>query len=469
MDRVALLLPYTLKGPEGPRIYLQRHSDHNRWRLFGGRVKRGETPLEAVTREAKQELCHHEFNPQDLGEGWTPPQLLCRMRIPFGGVYLFPIEADPNVLKNCLEPGEGAEGKWHSLKQLPDTLSKLDKILLKAWVVRRFVLNQPYISSEMQCPIVTVDVEEPHHYEGRNNDEGSWDFESTLNETIENLLEQLDHIGARATFFCVGTTARKHKNLIRLIAKRNEVASHGTDHLLACTQSLTQFQKDLTKSKEILEDITGCQVTGYRAPSWSWPRDVNQSARYYEELAKAGYRYDSSVIPAAVIGVPGGPSIPYRTDAGVYEFPLPCCGVPFVTKNLDRFAKDGTYRPPLRVRRGAIGMPYSGGLFLRCVGMRFASLVLSYHLKKRGYAMVYAHPGELSGYDASWLTKQDSRYLNLFERWRMGFRTRNMKSCFFSIVRNYCGCSIEQFLNDLEIIGNPLRITQFSPRHVGNA
>jgi transposase len=96
----------------------------------------------------------------------------------------------------------------------------------------------------------------------------------------------------------------------------------------------------------------------------------------------------SGAIPAAVIGVPGGPSIPYRTDAGVYECPLPCFGIPFISKNLDRYAKDGRYVPPRGAWRGGICAPYSGGLFLRCLGAHVSAFILSYHLKKRGYAML---------------------------------------------------------------------------------
>ena len=447
MSKVALLLPYSLKGPHGPQVYLQRHSDRLTWRLFGGHAEPGENPLETIIRETREEL-RCALNSQTLGEGWTPLQILCRLRVSFGGVYLFPVEADPSALPDGLEPGEGAEGRWWPVKRLPATLSFADRMLIKAWTLRRFVLNQPYITTRLQCPVLTVDLEEPQHYAGRPGGEGWARGGSGLCGTIEGLLEHLKRAGATATFFCVASTARRYKALIRAIALRNEVASHGTEHQLASTQSLVQFQEDIGTSKATLEDITGGPVKGYRAPGWSWPRDANQGDRWYDALAKAGYLYDSSVIPAAIIGAPGGPSIPYRTDADVYEFPLPCCGVPLVTKNLERFAKDGTYRPPPRAWRGAISTPYSGGIFLRCFGTRFSSLILSYHLKKRGYAMVYVHPGELSGDDASWVKGLDRRYLNPCERWRMGFRTSGLKAHFFSLVAKYSGCSIKEFLDD---------------------
>jgi hypothetical protein len=79
--------------------------------------------------------------------------------------------------------------------------------------------------------------------------------------------------------------------------------------------------------------------------------------------------------------------------------------------------------------------------------MNISRLILSYHLRKKGYAMAYVHPRELSGKDTSWIKGLDDRYLNFFERWQVGFRTRRLKERFFSLVANYSGCSIRDFLN----------------------
>ena len=268
MSKVALLLPYVVTGPEGPRVYLQLHSRGHPWRLFGGHVESGETPLQAVVREAKEELLL-DLDPRALGEGWTFPQLLCRLRFPFARVYLYPVETKPSALVDGLKPAEGAEGRWWPIRRLPRPLSTADRLLIKTWVLRRFVLNQPYVASRLLCPVVTVDLEAPHHYAGRTGTTAWCPKDVGLSETIHSLLEHLEYVGATATFFCVADTARKHPDLIRAIAKRHELASHGTNHRLACSQTLLQCCEDVRDSKSEIEDIAGSPVLGYRAPAWS--------------------------------------------------------------------------------------------------------------------------------------------------------------------------------------------------------
>jgi peptidoglycan/xylan/chitin deacetylase (PgdA/CDA1 family) len=449
MSKVALLLPYKPCGSQGPEIYLQLHSTGSHWRFFGGHVKKNETPLNAIIRETKEEL-NIELNRQKISEGWTALQLISRLRISISGTFLFPIEVKGSFPPDGFEIREGLDGRFWPVKALPSNMSFSDKMLIRMWMFRRFVLNQPYIVTPLRCPIITIDLEEAYHYAGRMENPRFANRDYKLEVVIDELLTHLKLAEATATFFCVAQIAKKYPNLISKI-KRNghEIASHGTDHQLAKTQTLTEFKLDVTTSKQLLEDITGEAIVGYRAPAWSWPCDSDQGLRFYEILSNCGYLYDSSVIPTALIGTPGLPGIPYQAVAGFWEFPLSVFGISFITKNLDRFAKDGHYTPPRHTWRGSICSPYSGGLFLRCLGAHISRLLFSYHLKKKGYAMTYVHPRELSGEDASWIRGLDDRYLNLFERWQVGFRTKRLKACFFSLVANYSGCSIQGFLNSI--------------------
>ena len=93
----------------------------------------------------------------------------------------------------------------------------------------------------------------------------------------------------KATFFVLGWIAQRLPHLVREIHNRgHEVASHGFSHDLCATQSLEDLKKDLSQSRQLLEEIIGVRVYGYRAPSFSVNDDV---LRVIED---GGYLYDSS-------------------------------------------------------------------------------------------------------------------------------------------------------------------------------
>ncbi len=93
----------------------------------------------------------------------------------------------------------------------------------------------------------------------------------------------------RATFFVLGWIAERCPGLVREICQRgHEVASHGVNHHLCYNQSPKDLTRDLVKSKRLLEDIIGHEVSGYRAPSFSI------SDHILAVIHEAGYLYDSS-------------------------------------------------------------------------------------------------------------------------------------------------------------------------------
>jgi polysaccharide deacetylase family protein (PEP-CTERM system associated) len=101
----------------------------------------------------------------------------------------------------------------------------------------------------------------------------------------------------------------------------HEVASHGYAHQRASDLSPHEFGADIRLAKAILEDITGREVTGYRAPSFS----IGESNLWAHDcIAEAGYRYSSSVYPVKHdhYGIPDAPRFPWRLDNGLLEVPV---------------------------------------------------------------------------------------------------------------------------------------------------
>src|SRR5438874_8239119 len=114
-----------------------------------------------------------------------------------------------------------------------------------------------------------------------------------LASSTQWLLDELAARHIRATFFVVGQVAVQNTRLIRAICQAgHEVASHGWDHQRVHNFTRASFAEDLRKSRDALEQATGCPVVGYRAPTFSI---VRQTAWAIDVLAEAGLQYDSSV------------------------------------------------------------------------------------------------------------------------------------------------------------------------------
>ena len=108
-------------------------------------------------------------------------------------------------------------------------------------------------------------------------------------EGAEAVLDVLKRHEVRATFFCTLNFATHAPSIMaRLCAEGHEIAAHGVDHF-------HQVPEDPFLCKEGLERLCpGVTVVGYRQPRM-FP--VDDAA-----LAKAGYRYNSSLNPAFVPG-----------------------------------------------------------------------------------------------------------------------------------------------------------------------
>lgn len=123
------------------------------------------------------------------------------------------------------------------------------------------------------------------------------------------VLDLLDRLALRATFFTTAVFASAHPGLTRRIAARHELASHGWEH--------SRFaEADLARSRAELERLSGVPVRGFRRARFG---AFDRGA-----LAAAGYRYDSSDNPIWLPGRYnnlGSPRTIHRAD-GVVKIPV---------------------------------------------------------------------------------------------------------------------------------------------------
>jgi len=223
----------------------------------------------------------------------------------------------------------------------------------------------------------------------------NWDArECRVEQNIERILALLADANARGTFFTLGWIAERYPAIVRRIAAEgHEIASHGFGHQRASEQSPMEFLADIRLAKAIIEDVAGCEVRGYRAPSFS----IGTSNPWaFDAIAAAGYRYSSSIYPIRHdhYGVPDAPRFVHESRPGLLEIPV------------------------ATVRMARSNWPAGGGGYFRLlpyVLSRWSIRRINRH--DRQPAMFYFHPWELDpeqpridGPDA---TTRFRHYLNL--------------------------------------------------------
>jgi len=176
----------------------------------------------------------------------------------------------------------------------------------------------------------SVDVEDYYHAAalGTAAPRSIWPrLESRVRASTVRTLRLFSDAGARGTFFMLGSVAVADPDLARtIVAEGHELASHGFDHYRISDQNPALFFADVERAKKTIEDVAGVSVIGYRAPNFS----INQATWWaYNELARAGYAYSSSIYPVHHdhYGMPIAPTQPFRVAVGIVEFPITTASV----------------------------------------------------------------------------------------------------------------------------------------------
>lgn len=193
-----------------------------------------------------------------------------------------------------------------------------------------------------------------------------------VEQNVHRILELMHKHEAKGTFFTLGWIAERYPKLIRLIAMEgHEIASHGYGHQRASEQTPEAFLADIQLAKAVLEDIAGCEVKGYRAPSFSvglsnpWAHGV---------IEAAGYTYSSSVYPVKHdhYGVPDAPRFPYPVGKALVEIPI------------------------TTVRRLGRNWPVGGGGYFRLLPYPVSAWgIRKFNEEDRRPAIFYFHPWEI--------------------------------------------------------------------------
>ena len=226
---------------------------------------------------------------------------------------------------------------------------------------------------------MSVDVEDYFHVAALSEAISRDDWEhmnARVDHSTRHLLDMFDAAHTRATFFVLGWVADRHPLLVKEIHRRgHEIACHGYSHRLVYEQTPEEFRAETLRSKQMLEDLSGEAVDGYRAASYS----ITPKSRWaLDILVEAGFHYDSSIFPVRhdLYGMPGAARFPHilTTDSGaeLVEF------------------------PPTTARIGGQNVPAAGGGYFRLYPYVLSRWLLRRVNECEGQpAIFYLHPWEV--------------------------------------------------------------------------
>ena len=206
-------------------------------------------------------------------------------------------------------------------------------------------------------------------------DRSNWDgLSDRVERNCAAILDMFAAADVKATFFTLGWVAQRHGGLMRRIVDAgHELASHGWDHERVFRLDRASFTADLERSRKVLEDAAGVQITGYRAPSFSID---SRTPWAYMVLAEQGFVYSSSVAPISHdhYGWPEAPRFAFK--------PLPWSDLVEIPVTTAHFAG----------KRLAAG----GGGFFRVLPYGFSRWAIrQVNTRDQRPAVFYFHPWEI--------------------------------------------------------------------------
>ncbi len=194
-------------------------------------------------------------------------------------------------------------------------------------------------------------------------------YKSRVVDSVMTLLNLLDEVDIKASFFCLGWIVERYPNLIAEIDRRgHEIGSHSFSHRLLTDMDEVGVKEDISRSIKILEDCISKKVQIYRAPAFSiceknsWVLDI---------LLDHGIEIDCSIF-SGLHDFGGVRKKEFKnpfligTPSGSFIKELPISSAPFLGGNL----------------------MYSGGGYFRILPY----FLIKYFMDKSNYNMTYFHP-----------------------------------------------------------------------------
>jgi len=275
----------------------------------------------------------------------------------------------------------------------------------------------------MKHPICfTVDVEDGISLSMRDNFNRPMDQTNRVVTSTNQILDLLDKHQVKGTFFTLGQVGEKFPALIKDVVNRgHEMAVHGYDHWTFDRMTPEKALDEISRAKKLFEDLTGVEVTGHRAPAFSISK---KTAWGLEVVAKAGFKYDSSILPANM-GAFSWPGFSKDICNIALESGQSIIEIPISTVNL---------------RNKEI--PFSGGGYFRVMPQWLIQRLFDKYTDKQT-AIHYMHPYEID-------TERYPDYY--FEELKKAPLTRSLKMRSYWLKRKYIPRKLSMLFSNFDFI-----------------
>ncbi len=145
---------------------------------------------------------------------------------------------------------------------------------------------------------VSLDLDDQWSYMKVHGDEGWEKFPSYLDVVIPVILDVLDELDIKITFFIVGQDAaieKNHKVLKSIVDRGHDVGNHSFHHeSWLKTYSKEKIEEEIIIAEEAIFSATGKRTNSFRGPGFSWSSDL------LEVLKKRNYVFDASLLPTYI-------------------------------------------------------------------------------------------------------------------------------------------------------------------------
>jgi polysaccharide deacetylase family protein (PEP-CTERM system associated) len=283
---------------------------------------------------------------------------------------------------------------------------------------------------------LTIDVEDGISISMRDNFRMSMKPTGRVVDNVGVILDICEKNGIIGTFFILGEVAERFPELVKKIHKAgHEIGVHGYYHDQVFRLNPDSLRKSISKAKDLMENLSGQEVYGFRAPAFS----VNpKTAWALPVIASCGFKYDSSIFPSLSIRY-GWKNfskhicrIQMNDSASLVEVPLSVINV---------LGRD---------------LPVGGGGYLRYFPYSWTRKALNSILDERP-AIVYLHPYELDvkkypGYFHNAIARAPIKKRIILSLYR--YKKKTVIPKLDQVTREFRFAPLHQIIQDLDSQGN---------------